>query len=293
MPTPFVKIPTPFLKMPTPFLKMPTPFLKMHGAGNDFMVIDARKSRLALTAGQVRALADRRTGIGWDQLILLEPSAAATAAMRIYNPDGSIAGACGNATRCVADFLAGEVGLSELTIETAAGLLPAKRLPDGAWQIDMGPPGLRWQDIPLAHPADTLHLDLEGDPAAASMGNPHATFFVPDLAAIDPNVAGPPVENHAIFPDRANVGFAQILAPDTIRLRVWERGAGLTRACGSGACAALVNAHRRGLAGRRAEMLLDGGTLVIEWREADGHVLMTGPAVTAFHGCVDLATYPA
>jgi diaminopimelate epimerase len=270
----------------------------MHGAGNDFMVIDARLAPLSLTEPQVRGLADRRTGIGWDQLILLEPSAAAAAAMRIYNPDGSTAGACGNATRCVAEFLAEQAGLAELTIETAAGLLPAKRQPDGAWQVDMGPPGLRWQDIPLAHAADTLHLDistegLASDPAAASMGNPHATFFVPDIAAIEPAIAGPPIEHHPIFPARANVGFAQILSPDTIRLRVWERGAGLTRACGSGACAALVNAHRRGLSGRRAEMLLDGGTLVIEWREADGHVLMTGPAVTSFHGCVDLATYSA
>ncbi len=272
---------------------MPTPFLKMHGAGNDFMVIDARTTPLSLTPSRIRALADRRTGIGWDQLIILEATPRAAAAMRIYNPDGSTAGACGNATRCVADFLAAPAGLAELTIETAAGRLPAHRTPDGAWQIDMGPPGLHWQEIPLSHPADTLHLHLPGDPAAASMGNPHATFFVPDLAAIDPTTAGPPIENHPLFPQRANVGFAQVISPDTIRLRVWERGAGLTRACGSGACATLVNAHRRGLTARRATLLLDGGALTIEWRPSDDHVLMTGPAVTAFHGTVDLATYPA
>ncbi len=272
---------------------MLTAFVKMHGAGNDFVVIDARPGGLALGPAQLRALADRRTGIGWDQLIVLDPPACAeaAAAMRIYNQDGSTAGACGNAARCVADLLAGS-DTPALAIETAAGLIRAERMPGGDMQVDMGAPRLGWADIPLAAAHDTLHLPLPGDPAAASMGNPHATLFLASIDDADPAIAGPPLERHPLFADRANIGFAQVLAPDLIRLRVWERGAGLTRACGSGACAALVNAHRRGLTGRHARLLLDGGTLAITWRESDGHVLMTGPSVLAFRGTVDLATYP-
>ncbi len=179
-----------------------------------------------------------------------------------------------------------------MAIETAAGLLHATRWADGAITVDMGAPGIGWADIPLAGPGDTLHLPLPGDPVATSMGNPHATLFLAGPGEVDPSVLGPVLEHHPIFPDRANIGFAVIEAPDRIRLRVWERGAGLTRACGSGACAALVGAHRRGLAGRQATLLLDGGTLQIEWRAADGHVLMTGPTALAFHGVVDLTTYP-
>ena len=264
------------------------PFAKMHGAGNDFMVVDARAHAAAWSVPRIVALADRRTGIGWDQLIVLHASDRADVAMRIYNPDGSEAGACGNATRCVAALL----GHDRQTIETVSGLLPAERVRELVC-VDMGAPLLGWQDIPLAAACDTLHVPLPGDPAAASMGNPHATVFVADIESAHPEIAGPALENHPMFPDRANIGFAQVIAPDRIRLRVWERGAGLTRACGSGACAALVNAHRRGLASRSADLVLDGGTLHIEWREADGHVLMTGPAVTAFQGVVDLSTYPA
>ena len=268
-----------------------TSFTKMHGAGNDFVILDARAAPLALTPPVIRALADRRTGVGCDQLIVLTPPRHPDAAvfMHIHNPDGSAAGACGNATRCVARLL----GQTDATVQTTAGLLPTRALPDGEFEVDMGPPGLAWQDIPLTAPADTLHLQLPGDPAAASMGNPHATLFVDDVAGVDPAARGPALETDPIFADRANIGFAQILAPDRIRLRVWERGAGLTLACGSGACAALVNAHRRGLAGRAATLMLDGGTLHIAWREADSHVLMAGPAVVAFHGTVDLTTYGA
>jgi diaminopimelate epimerase len=239
------------------------------------------------------ALGDRRTGIGWDQLIVLEPPAdpAADVFMRIFNPDGSAAGACGNATRCVAEFL-GAHGGDAFTVQTVAGLLPARRLGGGRVRVDMGAPRLDWRDIPLAYACDTLHLDLPGDPAAVSMGNPHATFFVPDLDAIDPAALGSTLERDPLFPDRANIGFAQVLASDRLRLRVWERGAGLTLACGSGACAALVNAVRRGLADRDAELILDGGTLEIAWRAEDSHVLMTGPTSLAFEGAVDLATYP-
>jgi diaminopimelate epimerase len=279
-------------------------FRKMHGAGNDFMVLDARAAELTLSAACIRALGDRHRGIGWDQLIVLEPAQdpAADVFMRIFNPDGSPAGACGNATRCVAEILGAEAWgakawgaegqAQDFTVQTVAGLLHAHRLGGGQVRVDMGAPRTGWRDIPLAQACDTLHLDLPGDPAAVSMGNPHATLFVPDLGAIDPAAIGAALERDRLFPDRANIGFAQILGADRIRLRVWERGAGLTLACGSGACAALVNAVRRGLTGRAAELILDGGTLHVAWREHDGHVLMTGPTALAFQGDVDLSTYP-
>ncbi len=273
-------------------------FTKMQGCGNDFVVLDERGAALGLSPARAAALADRRRGIGCDQLIALEPAdTGADVVMRIRNPDGSEAGACGNATRCVATLLAQETGRRHFVIRTSAGDLATDLLVDGQVQVDMGPPRLGWTEIPLARPMDTLHLDLASgpvaDPAAASMGNPHATFFVSDLAAVDVAGLGPGLEHDPLFPDRANIGFAQVLAPDRLRLRVWERGAGLTLACGSGACAAVVNAHRRGLTGRAATVLLDGGALHIAWREADGHVLMSGPADTAFTGEVDLAQYPS
>lgn len=265
-------------------------FLKMHGAGNDFVVFDERAFPLALTATRVAALADRHRGIGCDQLIRLLPptDAAATVRMVIHNPDGSASGTCGNATRCVATLL--EPGA---VIETLGGILATSRLADGRIEADMGPPELRPAAIPLAGHADSLHLPLAGDPAACSMGNPHATVFVPDVTAIDVAARARAFEHHPLFPEGANIGFATILDRDTIRLRVFERGAGLTLACGSGACATLVNAHRRGLTGRTARLILDGGELTIHWRETDGHVLMTGPAATSFQGTVELEDYPA
>jgi diaminopimelate epimerase len=269
---------------------MQIPFRKMHGAGNDFVVVDARAAALPLSPARIAALADRRTGIGCDQFITLEPTGAADVFMRIHNPDGSEAGACGNATRCVAALVHDETGRTDLTIETISGLLPAS-VGAGAITVDMGVARFGWRDIPLAHDSDTLALPIEGNPAACNMGNPHATLFVADVEAAPVASLGAALECDALFPARANIGFAQVLAPDRVRLRVWERGAGLTLACGSGACAALVNAARRGLTGRRAEMVLDGGTLVIEWRE-DGHVLMTGPFALAFEGLVDLAACP-
>ena len=266
---------------------MKTAFVKMHGCGNDFVVLDERARPLGLTPFQAAFLADRRIGIGCDQVIMIENSPTADAFMRIWNPDGSEAGACGNATRCVADILMRDTQGSAVTIRTISGYLPATRGADGLITVDMGPPRLDWADIPLATPMDTLRLGLPGDPAAASMGNPHATIFVPDLDAVPIGRIGPDLEHNVIFPQRANIGFAQVLDPETIRLKVWERGAGLTLACGSGACAALVNAHRRGLTHRRARVIVDGGTLDIEWRD-DGHVLMTGPALTAFCGEIEL-----
>ena len=273
-------------------------FLKMHGCGNDFVVFDERAGALGLTTRRAAAIADRRTGVGCDQFIAIEPApegSTADAFMRIRNPDGAEAGACGNATRCVVDLLARETGRRIQVIRTVAGNLPSEALPDGRVRVDMGPARLDWPDVPLARPMDTLHLDLEAgpvaDPAAVDMGNPHATFFVDDVARLPVSELGPRLEYDPLFPERANIGFAQVLAPDRIRLRVWERSAGLTLACGSGACAALVNAHRRGLTGRRAAVVVDGGELEIEWR-ADGHVLMTGPVATSFIGEIDLAAYP-
>jgi diaminopimelate epimerase len=274
-------------------------FLKMHGCGNDFVVFDERAGSLGFTPRRAAAIADRRTGVGCDQFIAIEPAPAnsnADAFMRIRNPDGTEAGACGNATRCVVDLLARETGRRVQVIRTIAGNLPSEALSDGRVTVDMGPARLDWSDIPLVRPMDTLHLDLAvgpmADPAAASMGNPHATFFADDVARLPVAELGPRLEHDMLFPERANIGFAEVLAPDRIRLRVWERGAGQTLACGSGACAALVNAHRRGLTGRRAIVVVDGGELEIEWR-ADGHVLMTGPVATSFIGEIDLAAYPA
>lgn len=276
-----------------------TAFRKMHGLGNDFVVIDLRAENgrtdcgRALTPAQVRHIADRREGVGCDQLITIEAprSPDATAFMGIRNPDGTEAGACGNATRCVAALLMDESGASTAVVETVSGLLSAQRSVAGLVTVDMGPPRLDWAQIPLSAEADTLHLDLEAgilrDPVAVSMGNPHAVFFVDAVAAVPLETIGPMVESHPLFPERTNVEVVEVLASDILRMRVWERGAGITRACGSGACAVLVAAVRRGLADRRAQVILDGGPLTIDWREADGHVLMTGPVATSFTGVLD------
>lgn len=268
------------------------PFIKMHGLGNDFVVIDTRDRPVALKPDTVRALAARRKGIGCDQLIALETAPdkdAADVFMRIYNADGGEVDACGNATRCVAAYLMTESGRDSVSIQTGSGLLMASDAPGNAVSVDMGPPRLAWQDIPLAREADTLHLDLSAgplsDPAAASMGNPHCVFFVDDLDAIPIEELGPALEHDPLFPERANIGVAQIIDDMTMLLRVWERGVGLTLACGTGACAATVSARRRGLTGPRVSVQVDGGTLGIEWR-ADDHVIMTGPAAISFSGTV-------
>jgi diaminopimelate epimerase len=262
-------------------------FIKMHGLGNDFVVADRRRGGPAFDPATVRAIAERRTGVGCDQLIVLEASARADLAMRILNADGSEAGACGNATRCVAHLAGGDV-----TVETTAGLLSCRAVA-GEIEVDMGPVRTAWDAIPLAAPDDdTARLDVAAGPltgpACCNVGNPHATFFVLDVDAVDLADLGPVIERHPLFPERVNVGVCAVEAPDRLRLRVWERGAGLTRACGSGACAALVGAVRRGLADRRATVDLDGGPLVVTWRDADGHVLMRGPATRVFDGTLDL-----
>jgi len=268
------------------------PFHKMHGLGNDFVVLDFRRGTIPLGAGAVRRLADRRTGIGCDQVILLEPPRhpAAQVLMRIRNADGSEAEACGNASRCVADLLYRETREPRVRIETTAGLLEAEARADRSFAVDMGPARTAWYEIPLARAMDTDRVDLTSGPlteaVCTSIGNPHATFFVDDVATVALAVFGPTLEHHPLFPERANIGVAEIRSPRTIRLRVWERGAGITRACGTGACAALVAAHRRGLTERRAAVELDGGTLDIAWRE-DGHVIMTGAATLSFEGVFD------
>ena len=264
-------------------------FTKMHGLGNDFVVIDARGSELALDAARARIIADRRIGIGCDQLIVIEAprNKRADAFMRILNPDGSEAGACGNGTRCVADLLLRETSRDHLVIETIAGLLDARRVSDHRISVDMGEARLDWRDVPLASACDSLHVDITvgplSDPACCSMGNPHATFFVADVQAIDLASLGPAVERHPMFPERVNVGLVQVLDRGRVRFRVWERGAGITPACGSGACAAIVNAARRGVTERRATVVLDGGELEIDW-QANGRVRMTGPVATSFTG---------
>ena len=259
-------------------------FRKMHGLGNDFVIIDARGEAVALTPVLARAIAERHTGVGCDQIALIEDSARADARVTFLNPDGSTAGACGNASRCVAHLLMTESGRGEVTLETERGVLAAERLPDGMIRVDMGAPLTDWRDIPLAEAADTVALPLTGAPGAVSMGNPHVIFFVPEAEAVALGDEGPRWEAHPLFPARANVGFAEVRAPDEIRLRVWERGTGVTRACGSGACAAVVAGVRKGLLGRRVRVHLDGGPLEIEWRANDGHVLMTGPVAEVFEG---------
>ena len=267
---------------------MPIPFVKMHGAGNDFVVIDQRADPFEFSPDQVRRLADRRLGIGCDQFITLHrppPRTDADLLMRIRNADGSEAGACGNATRCVAELLFEQNGRPYQVIRTSAGDLPAERLRDGTIRVDMGRPRLDWREVPLAAEADTSHLPLPGDPAACSMGNPHITFFVDDPDIVEQQ--GRDWERHPLFPEGVNVGYAQVLGPGRMRLRVWERGAGLTLACGSGACAAVVNAHRRAFTGRRVAVHMDGGVLEIEYTEA-GRVLMAGSVAISFRGEVDI-----
>ncbi|RFD18751.1 diaminopimelate epimerase [Komagataeibacter melaceti] len=273
---------------------MMTGFFKMHGLGNDFVVVDERTHRHDLTPARIAALCDRHTGIGCDQFVTLRPACAqgADVFVRFFNADGTESGACGNASRCVADLLARETGRDSIGLQTRAGVLHATIVRPGMVTVDMGLPRQGWAEVPLAHACDTLHLPITGDPAAVSMGNPHATFFLTAPDAMAPEVAGPELEHHPLFPERANIGFAHIAARDAMRLRVWERGSGLTRACGSGACAAVVNAVRRGLVERTCTVVMDGGELVITWREDDGHVLMTGPAVTSFTGTFSPEDYP-
>jgi diaminopimelate epimerase len=254
-------------------------FVKMHGAGNDFVVVDRRAGGPAVTPALARALGDRHRGVGFDQLAELVPARDADFGLTFWNADGTMADACGNATRCVAATEMAATGRDRLTIRTGRGLLAAERRGGQVW-VNMGAPQLDWQAVPLARATDTLHLPLPGDPAAVGMGNPHAVFFRDHDA--DPAAEGPPIEHDPLFPQRTNVHFARPAGADRLRVRVWERGTGVTLACGSGACAVAVAAHRRGLTGRKVTLEMDGGTLMADWRD-DG-VWLTGPVATVFEG---------
>lgn len=257
------------------------PFMKMHGLGNDFVVVDARAHAVALPSPLVRALADRHRGVGFDQLAVITDGT--DLAITFYNADGSPSAACGNATRCIAAREMALTGADMLNIQiTGRGTLTAVRGADDVTSVNMGQPLLDWQDIPLARAVDTLSLPIDGGPVATGMGNPHCTFFVDDVAAIDLAARGAAMEHHPLYPDRTNVQFAQIIGPDHIRMRVWERGTGITLASGSSSCATAVAAARRGLTGRRVRVDLDGGTLSIDWRD-DG-VWMSGPTAHVFDG---------
>ena len=257
----------------------PLPFAKWHGLGNDFIVSDARAHGRRMTAPLARAAGHRHFGVGFDQLVEILPAEGADAELVFWNSDGSISGACGNATRCVAAMLLAESGAGALTLRTAFGLLRA-RVEDGQVAVNMGAPEFDWAKIPLAEAADTAALPLPGAPGAASMGNPHCVFWVPDAESLDPAAEGPQWETHPLFPQKTNVEFIEILAPDRLRMRVWERGTGVTLACGSGACAAVAAGARRGLHDRRVTVALDGGELLIDWRE-DG-IWMAGPTAHVF-----------
>jgi diaminopimelate epimerase len=277
---------------------MAFPFVKMNGLGNDFVVVPDPERRFAPTCEQVRALSSRSRPTGCDQLISIIRSDGAEAGMRIWNADGGEVEHCGNAARCVAWLVMRALGVGAVRIAAPAGLLPARRAGEERVTIDMGEPRLGWRDIPLACEMETREIGLPIDPAlghpgCVSMGNSHVVFFVPDLDLVPVTRSGPGIERHWLFPERVNVGFAEIRSRSRIRLRVWERGAGLTRACGTGACAAVVAAHRRDLVGRSATVEMDGGDLQIEWGEADDHVQMTGPVTVEFTGVLDLSEIAA
>ena len=259
----------------------PLRFAKMHGAGNDFVVIDRRTGPVALSEAAIRALADRHRGVGFDQLALIDGAEDADLALTFHNPDGSVSAACGNATRCIAAAEMTATGRDRLSLRTGRGLLRAERR-DGAVTVNMGVPLTDWHDIPLARAMDTLRLPIAGNPVATGMGNPHCTFFVEDADALNLESFGPSHETHPLFPDRTNVEVASLIAPDRLRLRIWERGTGVTLASGSCACAAAVAAARRGLTGRRVTLQVDGGELGVDWRD-DG-VWLSGPTAHVFDG---------
>ncbi|RMH44586.1 MAG: diaminopimelate epimerase [Alphaproteobacteria bacterium] len=256
--------------------------MKMHGLGNDFVVVDQRNAPYPLDAGLVRRIADRHRGVGFDQLAEIWPDAKADARLVFWNADGSQSGACGNATRCIARYLMDERGADRLRLLTERGILVAEDAGGGLTRVNMGAPILDWQDIPLARPVDTLRLPIEGEPVATGMGNPHCTFFVEAVEDLPVERLGPQFEAHPLFPERTNVEFVEVVAPDRLRLRIWERGTGVTLASGSCASAAAVAAVRRGLVGRRVAVVVDGGELEIEWRD-DG-VWLTGPTAHVFDG---------
>ncbi len=258
------------------------PFMKMHGLGNDFVVLDARARSIEVGARLAAALADRHRGVGYDQLAVISEGENADAHLTFLNSDGSASAACGNATRCIARHLMDESGRNRLVLTTAGGTLHAADAGQGMTSVNMGAPRTAWDAVPLAEEMGTLELPIEGAPTATGMGNPHCTFFVPDAEAVALETFGPRYEHHRLFPERTNVQVASLSGPDRLRMRVWERGVGVTLASGSSSCATAVAAARRGLTGRRVTIDLDGGTLEVDWRE-DG-VWMTGPTAHVFDG---------
>ncbi|AZL59482.1 diaminopimelate epimerase [Tabrizicola piscis] len=262
------------------------PFMKMHGAGNDFVVIDLRGrgpvTGAVMTPGLARAIGDRNRGVGFDQLAEITDADGADFGLVFWNSDGTQAGACGNATRCVADHVMRGLGVEQVSLVTARGGLRAERAADGRIWVNMGHPQLDWASIPLSQEVDHLHLPLAGDPVAVGMGNPHCVHFVPDAEAVDLAILGPQIEHAPLFPQRTNVEFASLISPCRMRMRVWERGTGITLACGSGACATAVAAHLRGMIGPRVALEVDGGELEVDWRD-DG-VWLTGPVARVFDG---------
>jgi diaminopimelate epimerase len=276
-----------------------TAFLKMHGLGNDFVVFDARGSHLALDQRSARALADRRFGVGCDQVIVIGAGRGdVDAVMRIYNADGGEVESCGNATRCVARLLMEETDRDRVVIDTPGAELVCIDAGGGNVTVDMGPARLEWTEIPLARAVDTGDFEIRvGDKSfhatAVNVGNPHCVLFEADADTAPVAEIGPRIETHEMFPARTNVEFVTVRDRGHLRMRVWERGAGITSACGTGACASAVAAYRRSFCDRKVDVTLDGGVLAIEWRESDGHVLMTGPATLAYKGDVDLGNYAA
>ena len=274
----------------------------MNGVGNKILTLELRGTAVLPTPDEARAI-HRAPGLDYDQLMVLsDPTTPGTEAfVRIYNNDGGEAGACGNGTRCVADRLARVSGARAFAVETAAGVIACERLGEWIYRVDMGKPRLNWSEIPLAKAVDDsrrVALTLPGPPdygpaSVVNMGNPHAIFWVKDVAAIPLETVGPPFETHPMFPEKANISFAEVLAPDEVKLRVWERGVGVTLGCGSAACATLVAASRLGLTGRSARIELPGGALTIEWRASDDHVLMTGPVEFEREIALEAATFAA
>ena len=266
----------------------------MHGLGNDFVVFDARKQGLELSDAAARAIADRRFGIGCDQVIVIAPGHGKfDAEMKIQNADGGTVESCGNAARCVAGLLMQESGKKSVRIDTVGSVLDCSDAGNGLVTVDMGPPKLMWDEVPLAKAADTnmFHLNVDGTnhiASALSVGNPHVVLFVENAESAPVADLGSRIETHPMFPERTNVEFVSSDGDDRLRMRVWERGVGITTACGTGACATAVAAFRRGLTGRKVEIVLDGGTLQIELRERDDHILMTGPTSEVFSGDIDI-----
>lgn len=272
----------------------PLHFRKMNGLGNDFVVFDARKKPIAMDEAKARAIADRKTGIGCDQLIVLEPSRKADVTMRIWNNEGGEVESCGNATRCIADILFAEKKTTRATIDTKGGFLVAEKGGDKLVTVDMGAPRFDWKDIPLSEKFhDTRYIELSVGPAEAPLihspsvvnaGNPHCIFWVKDLDVVDLAKVGPMLEHHPLFPERANITLARVDSKDHAVIKVWERGAGLTLACGTAACAVMAAGHRLKRLVPKATITLPGGDLFMEIRESDGHVIMTGPVTYEFEG---------